>query len=133
MQRILSALVVCLLASGSVEARPAHWYTDWKTIAGLAAIAGSLYADGKSTCTGYGRGLVEGGALGSGTHNCAAAIGVLSAAGIAYGGIHIWLRNEAWNETSRPWQIFERVGMPAIACAVHCSIAAHNYQILPPR
>lgn len=133
MKRVLAVLAVALLACASVDARPRHWYTDWKTLAGVGVIAGSLYADADSTCKGFRRGLVEGTALGRGSQSCGAAISLLAVGGVAYTGFHIFLRNESWNESSRGWLIFERIAVPVTVCSLHCTIAASNYGKIPPR
>lgn len=131
MHRAIPALLVLLFASTPCLARPKHWYKDWHTYVGEAAIIGSLLADGRSSCLGYSRGLVEGNALLHGSTSCGKAAAVLTVGGGIYTGLFIWEEKLNRGETNKWWLFAGDYSMPAIACAFHCTAAIKNYEKLP--
>ena len=133
MRRAFAVLMVSCLACSSASARPRHWYTNWKWWAGEAAIVGSLVADGRSTCLGYSRGLVEANPLARGTRSCASAVSILLTAGTVYTGLHVESYRTLENDPSKAWRAVSLVSVPAVVCAFHCTIAARNYDRLPER
>lgn len=130
MKRAFSAVLVLFACSASLDARPRHWYTDWRLWAGEAAIVGALVADGRSTCLGFRQGLVEGSPLARGSRSCGAAIGALVAAGSVYTTLHVTSVRLLRDDPSRAWRTAGYAAVPAVACFFHCRAAVHNYNLL---
>lgn len=133
MRRLAVLLVLASVVPACTPARPRHWYKDWRVWAGEAMIVGSLVADGRSTCLGFSRGLVEGNAIGRGGRSCGQAVSILAVGGGLYTTYHLWLAKLNEDETSKPWRAAGYLSIPVIACSFHCTAAALNYEKLPPR
>lgn len=133
MRRLAVLLVLASVVPACTPARPRHWYKDWRVWAGEAMIVGSLVADGRSTCLGFSRGLVEGNAIGRGGRSCGQAVSILAVGGGIYTGLHIWENKLNEGETSKPWRAAGYLSIPVIVCSFHCTAAALNYEKLPPR
>jgi hypothetical protein len=131
--KFLSVILAILLASTPCSARPRHWYTDWHTWAGEAVIVGALVADGRSTCTAFNHGLVEGNFLLAGSHNCGQAVSVLAVGGGIYTGLHIWDVKLNETEPNKYWRFVGHWSIPIIACSFHCTAAALNYEKINAR
>lgn len=133
MRRLATLALLFMVAVPAAHAHPRHWYTDWRTWAGEAAIVGSLIADGRSTCLGFSRGLTEGNFLDHGSRSCGHAIAILTAGGAIYTGLHIWEAKLNHDEPSKAWRTVGYLSVPVVVCAFHCTAAARNYEKLPPR
>lgn len=133
MRRVSVLVLVLAACCSSVDARPRHWYTSAKWWAGEAVIVGALVADGRSTCLGMSRGLVERNAIGYGSRSCGGAVAVLAVGGAAYTTLHAFSERLLRDDPSRAWRTVSLVTVPVIACAFHCTAAAQNYAKLPPR
>jgi hypothetical protein len=127
MRFIFGWFLVLIFCVQGVDARPRHWYTDWHWWAGEAVIVGAVIADGRSTCQGFSRGLVEGNPLDRGAHNCGSAAGMLAVGGSIYTVLHIESYRILQNDESRAWRGLSLVTIPAIACAFHCTAAVNNF------
>lgn len=133
MRRAPSAVLAVLLFASPCLAAPHHWYKSGKFWIGEAVIVGSLVADGRSSCVGFSRGLVEGNPLARGSRSCGEAVSVLALGGAVYTGLHVWAARLNYNEPSRAWRILGAVEVPVTVCAFHCTAAARNYEKLPAR
>jgi hypothetical protein len=130
MRLIIIPLICALLVCGTADARPKHWYTDWKVYVGLGVITGAVIADGQSTCLAFSHGYVEAGHFGRGNTSCAKATIGVTAAGALYGTTYILQARHFEESNSRAWRAISLVALPAIVVAGHGSAAIHNYDLL---
>lgn len=131
--RIALALLLALLCSARMEASPRHWYSDGKFWIGEAVIVASTFADARTTCKGFSRGLVEGNPLAQNSNSCGSAIAILSIGTVIYSGLHVASYRILQDDNSKRWRALSLITVPAIACAFHCAAAVHNAQITPAR
>jgi hypothetical protein len=133
MKRAIVLLLAGIVLAAPAHARPRHWYTDWKWYAGEAVIVGAVVADGRSTCLGFSRGLVENNPLARGSQSCGASVGALTVGAVAYTGLHAWYHTLPSDSTPKFWKAVNVVAIPIVVCSFHCTAAINNYAQLPPR
>jgi len=133
MRKAFLAMLVLLVASASVDAAPRHWYSDARWWAGEAVIVGSVIADGRSTCTAFGRGEVEWSILARGTTSCKRITLSLVGAASAYTVGHAVSYKLVENDPSRTLRTIRFFTVPAVIFFAHGTAAIHNYQTLQPR
>jgi hypothetical protein len=126
MRKALAVLFVSLMACAAADARPRHWYTDWKMYAGVAGIAGPLIADGVTTCNGLAQGGVESNGFARGSHSCAKVSLQLAAAAGYYTAIHIFTVRYFEHDPRTVYRDLSLIDAPIIVCAIHCSAAVTN-------
>jgi len=134
----LAIVAALLLIPAQLEARPKHWYKDWKWWAGEAVIAAAIAADAHSTASrppGY---IESNWAFGRNPSN-------RRVAGISLGyfGIQTALHAGAWHfshhvPTTDPqiyvedrlgWRIFGYAGVPATVAIINGRAAVKNYKL----
>jgi hypothetical protein len=124
-------MTMCLLtAAASAEARPKHWYKDWKWWAGEAVIAGAFVADSYSTSLAQSRrvGIETNPFLGPHPNN--GAIARLSLTGFA---IETTLHAYMWhlsNEDTKGWRAFGYTAVPGAGAVILGRSAAHNFKLV---
>ncbi len=109
--------------------KPKPAYKDWQFWGSHALMFGAVAADATTTCQGFHRGLVEGGALGYGSHNCRNTILILSGAAAGYTGLNYFEWRMVGRESKGAWRVVARWTIPVIVGAYHGYGAAHNASI----
>lgn len=129
MKRAIVILIVMLFLCTSVEARPKHWYKDWKVWTGIGVIAASTIADGQSTCRDFARGGHEIGIFATGTQSCALVSGGLVAATSIYLTAYILENRHFESDDSKIIRAISLTMAPAIVFGYHGTAAIHNYSL----
>lgn len=128
--RVVSCVLVAwLLFAVPASARPRHWYTDWKWWVGESVIVTAVVLDGKSTCDGFKRGLVEGNFVLRGSTSCGKNLGLLVVEGAVQTGLHAESYRLLRDDPSPTWRAVSLVTVPVIACSFHCTAAARNFSL----
>jgi hypothetical protein len=128
--KTLCAGLFLLLAATNAEAKPKHWYKDWKWWVGEAVIAGAFVADAHSTSLAQSRHVgIEGNPF-LGPHPDNKAIVGLSLTGFA---IETGLYAGCWHfshDDTKPWRILGYTGIPVGGVVILGRSAKHNYELL---
>ena len=125
-----AAVLLLLVFAGSTEARPRHWYKDWRWWAGEAVIGAAIAADAHSTSRGIGQGLRESNTwvFGSKPSN-----GRIAGISLGYFAFQSTLHAVAWhverNETNKFWNVAKYTGVPATVAIINGHAAARNYRL----
>jgi hypothetical protein len=127
--KILGIFMFSLLTVTNVEAKPRHWYKDWKWWMGEAVIAGAFVADGYSTSLAQSRhaGVETNPFLGP--HPSNRGIVGLSLAGFS---VETAMHAACWHyshDENKGWRIFGYTTTPTAAAAVIGRSAAHNFSL----
>lgn len=129
MKRFATLAAIVFLVPAVAQARPKHFYEDWKWWAGESVIIAAVALDGHSTCQGFNRGLVENNFLARGSTSCGRTAGSLVAGAGFYTALHLLDRKYVADGQSRVWDFLGYTEVPIVACAIHCTAAAHNYSL----
>jgi hypothetical protein len=129
MKKTILLLMAILLMCFTVDARPKHFYKDWKWWTGEAMILTAVTLDAQSTCHGFSHGYVETNFLARGSISCGHAISALAIGGGIYTTLHLLNRKYIADGESKTWDFLGYTEVPAIAGAFHLHAAAHNYSL----
>jgi hypothetical protein len=121
---------ICLLTTAvSAEARPKHWYKDWKWWAGEAVIAGAFVADSYSTSLAQSHhvGIETNPLLGPRPNN--GAIAGMSLTGFAIEtSLHAYLWHSCIDDT-KAWRVTAYTALPTAGVLIIGRSAAHNFTL----
>jgi hypothetical protein len=119
-----------LIAATNVEAKPKHWYKDWKWWIGEAVIAGAFVADAHSTSMAQSRHIGIESSPFLGPHPDNKSIVRLSLTGFA---IETGIHAGCWHfshEDTKPWRVLGYTGIPLEGVLILGRSAKHNYELV---
>jgi hypothetical protein len=128
--RALCVGLLLLAGATGAEARPRHWYKDWKWWVGEAVIAGAFVADAHSTSLAQSQhiGIESSPFLGSHPDN--KSIVGLSLTGFA---IETGIHAGCWHfshEDTKPWRVLGYTAIPLEGVLILGRAAKHNYELV---
>jgi hypothetical protein len=124
---IVAGLVLGFCLQGiEAEAKPRHWYSDWKWWGGEAVIVTAAGLDGKTSCDVYKRGYVEGNLINRGNTSCGEAAGILFGDAAFYTALHLLNHKYLVGSDKRWVNIVGRAGVPGAVAAIHAQAIELN-------
>jgi hypothetical protein len=128
--RTLCVGLLLLVAATGTEAKPKHWYKDWKWWIGEAVIAGAFVADAHSTALAQSHHIGIESSPFLGPHPDNKSIVGLSLTGFA---IETGIHAGCWHfshEDTKPWRVLGYTGIPLEGALILGRSAKHNYELV---